>query len=194
MRAELILMGKRIDMAARVRRRVLVVVIYAAIAGAMAATWRMDHWHTTGSYIIYAALFACYLFLGGVNSYGGLVKPFHNKRSRTYDGSQPFLLLKLRTYLPISISGDGSDYLNDERELYQRGYAHYRAYQVIGIAVVLLLTLSGFRMQDAEWFRWIPMTPDTLYYGLLLIVAILVLTLPQAILLWTEPDMERDPS
>jgi hypothetical protein len=190
MRAELILMGKRIDMAARARRRALVIAIYAGIAAVMAATWFLDHWRHTGSYILWAALFACYLFLGGT-TFGGLVKPFHNRRRITYDSPQPFLLLKLRTYLPTP--GEESDYLNDERELYQRGYAHYRAYQVIGIAVVLILTLSLFRMQNAEWFRWIPVTPDTLYYGLLLIVVVLFLTLPQSILLWTEPDMEPAP-
>jgi hypothetical protein len=190
MRAELLLMGKRIDMSVRRRRRKLVVFIYAAIAVVMTATWLQDHWHGTGSYVLYAALFACYMFLGGVNSYGGLVKPFNNKRPKTYDGPQPFVLLKLRTYLPIP--GVGSDYLNDERELHQRGYAHYRAYQVVGLAAVLILSVALFRMQNPEWFRWIPMSPGAMYYGLLLIVVVLVLTLPQAILLWTEPDMEPE--
>jgi hypothetical protein len=38
---------------------------------------------------------------------------------------------------------------------------------------------------------WIPMPPDAIYYGLTLVAIILFLTLPQAILLWTEPDMEE---
>jgi len=188
MRAELVLLGKRIDMAPRVRRRVLVVLIYATIAALMIAMWFLDHWRSTGTWVMWAAFFACYMFLGGMNSYGGLVRPFHNKRPRTYDGPEPFLLLKLRTYLPIP--GENSDYLNDERELNQRGYAHYKAYQIIGLAVVAIWSVALFRMHNPEWFRWIPMSPDTLYYGLLLITIVLFLTLPQVILLWTEPDME----
>jgi hypothetical protein len=35
------------------------------------------------------------------------------------------------------------------------------------------------------------MPPDAMYYGLTLVAIILFLTLPQAILLWTEPDMEE---
>ena len=35
---------------------------------------------------------------------------------------------------------------------------------------------------------------DQLIYGLLICLFILFLTLPQAILLWTEPDMEEEPS
>lgn len=191
MRTELVLMGKRIDMSARKRRRKLVLFIYFAIAVVMLSTWLQDHWHGTGAYVLYAAFFACYMFLGGTYS-TGLVKPFNNKRRKTYDGPQPFLLLKLRTYAPIHGSND-TDYLNDERELHQRGYAHYKAYQIIGLAVTLIWALAMFRTLLPAWFRWISMTPDTLYYGLLMIVMVLFLTLPQTILLWTEPDMEPEP-
>ncbi len=190
MRAELVLMGKRIDMSAQKRRRMLVVLIYAAIAALITAMWFLDHWHRTGIWIFWAAFIACYVFLGGRNSYGGLVKPFHNKRTKTYNG-QSFLMLRLGTYLPIP--GEGSNYLNDERELHQRGNAHYKAYQVIGLAVVMIWGVALYHMDHPQWFRRIPMSPDELYYGLLLIVIVLVLTLPQSILLWTEPDMEPAP-
>lgn len=187
MRAELILMGKRFDMSARKRRRKLVIFIYAAIAAVMIDTWFLDHWQGTGAYVLYAAFFACFLFLGGTYR-TGLVKPFNNRRPRAYTDPPPFLLLKLHTY--PSIPGNGSDDLNDERELHQRGYAHYKAYQVVGIAVTLIWALAMFRTLLSAWFRWISVSPDTLYYGLMMIVVVLVLTLPQAILLWTEPDME----
>jgi hypothetical protein len=190
MRAELVLLGKRIDMSARKRRRKLVIFIYVAIAAVMIDTWFLDRWHGTGAYVLYAAFFACFMFLGGTYS-TGLVKPFNNKRPRTYTDPPPFLLLRLRTYLPVP--GEGNDYLNDERELHQRGYAHYKAYQIIGLAVALIWALAMFRTLLPAWFRWISMKPDTLYYGLLLVVMVLFLTLPQSILLWTEPDMEPDP-
>jgi hypothetical protein len=78
MRAELVLMGKRLDMAARVQRRALVVSIYAGLALLMAALWSVDRWHTSGVYMIFATFLVNRLFLGGYN-FGGLIKPFHGK-------------------------------------------------------------------------------------------------------------------
>jgi len=192
MRTELVLMGKRIDMSARKRRRMLVVLIYAAIAALILATWFLDHWHKTGSWVLWAALFACYLFLGGARRESGLVKPFNNKHPKVHETAPPFLLLKLRTYAPL-LGAENNDYLNDERELQQSGYAHFKAYQVLGIAAILILSLALFRMNLPQWFHWVPMSSDELYYGLMLIVVVLIVTLPQSILLWTEPDMEPEP-
>ncbi len=190
MRAELVMMGKRVDMARRARRRLLVVLIYAVLAALLIGLWFVDHWRVTGTYLFWAALLACRLFLGGQYSYG-LVKPFTGKGPRRAAMPPPLLLLKLRLYQPVPSPEDGI-FRNDERELQQRDRVHYQAYQVLGIAVVLAWFVSYMGMLRPALLTWIPLSPYQMFYGLMLVTLMLFLTLPQCILLWTEPDMESD--
>jgi hypothetical protein len=101
----------------------------------------------------------------------------------------PLLLLKLRVYAPLLAREDGS-FRSDERELHQRDHAHYQAYQALGIAVLVPFFLASMRVLRPSLTAWIPINPDEMYYGLLLIALLLFFTLPQCILLWTEPDMD----
>jgi hypothetical protein len=190
MRAELVLLGNRFDMAQRSRRRMLVILIYAALIGLMVGLWFLDHWRSTGSYLFWAALLACRLALGGYYR-GGLLKPFNNKVRRLSEAPPPLLLLKLHIY-PTLHAADRGSYINDERELNQRDHAHYLAYQGIGVALSLLWLLSSMRIVKSSLVAWIPMCPDQMFYALTLLAVMLFLTLPQAILLWTEPDMETE--
>ena len=48
MKAELVLMGKRIDMAPRAHRRTLVVLIYLMMALLLACLWLLDRWRSSG--------------------------------------------------------------------------------------------------------------------------------------------------
>ena len=138
--------------------------------------------------MIWAAILACRLFLGGYYS-GGLVKPFNNKAPKQTEMPPSILALRLRIYQPVP-AGDESAWRNDERELHQRDHAHYLAYQAIGVAVCVPMLIASMRLIRPSLMSWIPMSPDAIYYGLTLVALILFLTLPQAILLWTEPDME----
>ena len=190
MNAELVFFGRRVSMAQRDRRRALVVSIYASLAVLMAVLWFTSHWHGTGTYVFWAAMLACKLFLGG-NYSGGLVKPFNGMAARQNDMPPPLLALKLRVYKPV-LAADESNYRNDERELNQRDRAHYKAYQVLGVAICILWALSLQRIVRPALLDGVGMSPDEMYYGLLLLVLTLFLTLPQAILLWTEPDMESE--
>jgi hypothetical protein len=120
MRAELVLMGKRVDMAARARRRALVVGIYAALAALMAVLWFLTGWRGAGGYLIWGALLLCRLFLGGYYSQG-LVKPFNGKAPQERVMPHSLLLLKLRVYQPV-LAGDESSFRYVERfleELYR---------------------------------------------------------------------------
>lgn len=188
MRAELTFFGRTLHMAPRRRRRVLVVLIYASMAVLFVALYLLTHWRGTGAYMFYAAMLACRLFLGGYYT-GGLVKPFNNKPPKQNDMPPPLLALKLRVYQPI-LAADDPAYRNDERELLQRDRAHYLAYQALAVSIVIPMFVASMRVIRPALMAWIPMTPDELYYGLLLISLTLALTLPQSILLWTEPDME----
>jgi hypothetical protein len=187
MRAELVLMGKRLDMAARVHRRMLVVSIYVGLAVLMAALWSADRWHTSGFYLIFATFLVNRFFLGGYN-FGGLVKPFNGKApQRSTYRETPFLMLALRVYQPAP---EQSEYRNDEREVHERDRAHYQAYQVLTIALTVLWLLADWKMKAPRLLAWMPVSADVLLYGLVLITIVAAVTLPQAILLWTEPDME----
>jgi len=189
MRAELVLMGRRVDMAQRARRRALVVGIYAVFAVLMTGLWFVDQWRSTGTYIYWAAMLACWLFLGGYYC-GGLVKPFTGKGPRQSDSAPSLLSLKLRMY-PAQVDDDRA-YQNDERELNQRDRAHYLAYQAMAVLVVAAWIVAYMGMVRPRWMASIPMTPYQMFYGITLVTLMLIFTLPQCILLWNEPDMEAE--
>ena len=188
MRGELVLMGRRVDMARQARRRTLVVMVYAAMAALMAGMWYLDHWRATGIWVYWAAVLACRLFLGGYYR-GGLVKPFNDKAPRRRQQAPSFLAVGLRLYNPLP--DDDRLFRNDERELAQRDHAHYLAYQAIAVALVIPWFVADVGMMKPAWARELSIPIDHLLYGLILAVLLLAFTLPQAILLWTEPDMEE---
>lgn len=187
MNAELVLFGRRVDMARRGRRRTLVVAVYSALAVLMAVLWYFTHWRGTGAYVFWGAMLACKLFFGGYYR-GGLVKPFQYKRPVNADVPPPMLALKLRVYQPV-IQSDEDALRSDERELHQRDHAHYQAYQWIGMCVVVPWFVAYLRMLRPTLVPLHGAAVDEFYFGLALIGMMLFLTLPQAILLWTEPDM-----
>jgi len=188
MKAELVLMGKRVDMAPQAHRRALVALIYTTLAVLMAALFLADHWRTTGYYLVIATFLINRLFLGGYN-FGGLIKPFSGKPPQRSEAPSPFLLLALRVYQP---EPSRSEYRSDERELQQRDRAHYQAYQGLAVLMAVLWMLTGWSTFAPKLLAWVPGSPALLIYGLVLATVVLVLTLPQAILLWTEPDMEEE--
>ncbi len=188
MNAELVFLGKRVDMAPRINRRTLVVLIYAAMAALMAGLWMIDKWHVTGVYLVFATIFVNRFFLGGYG-FGGLIKPFSGKAPKRSDAPPPFLLLALRVYQPPA---EQSEYRNDERELRQRDRAHYQAYQALSVSLVLVWLLADWKLNAPRLLAWIPVSADMLLYGLVLATVIVSVTLPQVILLWTEPDMELE--
>jgi hypothetical protein len=83
----------------------------------------------------------------------------------------------------------------DEREMYRRDHAHYLAYYFVGYGLMGALFAGSFRAPN-------PITPllplalraflVQLPHVLLWATFFLYITLPQAILLWTEPDIEAE--
>lgn len=184
MKAELVFMGKRLDMAPRIHRRTMVVLVYTGLFTLQASFWLIDRWHVTGVYMIFATILVNRLLLGGYN-FGGLVKPFNGQAPRQQI-QPPFLVVGLRLYKPEPEEGD---YRNDERELQQRDQAHYRAYKVLAIALVVAWFVCSIKLNMPRLMSFVPVAADTLLYGLTLAAIVVSQTLPQAILLWTEPDM-----
>jgi hypothetical protein len=187
MNAELVLGGRVIDMAARDRRRMLVVGIYAAFVVGLAGCWFVDRWQTTGVYFIFATLMVNRFLLGGY-AFGGLIKPFNGKRPERIDRAPRFVLLVLRVYqMP---PGD-EHFKSDERELEQRNVAVYKAYGAVLLVMVFVWLGTNLNLHLPRLMEWLHVPVANLLYGLVTAAVVLGLTLPQAILLWTEPDMEE---
>ena len=79
--------------------------------------------------------------------------------------------------------GSPAPWRNDERELHRRDRTHFQVYRFV-IALVLLGYVLG-----GDPFRY-----PHLSRALVLAGVVLGLTLPQALLLWMEPDVEAEES
>jgi hypothetical protein len=187
MRAELMVWGKRVDMASREHRRRLVIAIYAMLAVAMIGLGWLDAWHTSGYYLVALALVMNQFLLGGYGR-SGLVRPFDGKAPR--ENTPPPPLIPLGLYLRL-IPVQAGDWQSDERETKLRDRAHYQAYQWISGALGAMWLLSGWATAKSSTFPILRSAAEWLLYPVVLVSVILMLTLPQAILLWTEPDMEE---
>lgn len=191
MRAELMVWGKRVDMTAREHRRRLVVTIYAVLAVTMVGFGWLDTWRGSGYYLVALALVMNHFLLGGYGR-SGLVRPFDGKAPR--ETTMPPPVIPLGLYMRMSSSLPEGDWRSDERETKLRDRAHFQAYQWISGALAALWLLSGWATVKSSAFPILHSMAEWLLYPVVLIAVMLMLTLPQAILLWTEPDMaEADP-
>lgn len=170
----------------RSARRRLVVAVYAILAALIAGAWFIDQFHTSAKYVYFAAFFVGYFIFGGTGPYG-LIKPFTGKGPR--NRPMPSSLVELQLALTGALQPEDSQFRNDERELHLRDRAHYRAYQVVFVlfAPIWLITL------------WTPriISPSLEIHLVLLLATAAILaaiTLPQALILWTEPDMDPEPA
>jgi hypothetical protein len=169
------------------RRRLVVttyVVLAAICVGTILVAPRSPYLY---SYGIYAAV-AVGLFLFGGFGQRGLLKGFENKPPRPESPQIEFVRLHLAPETILSTSD--AAWRNDERELERRDRAHFRAYQPMSLGFMLLLLLSAVAMRPPHW-----MSATIVLQGIFAVAEImtmLALTLPAAIILWTEPDMEFD--
>jgi hypothetical protein len=161
MKTDFVLLGRRISITSRCRRRWLVALLYAGFA-AMVIAWCAFYGQSTLILIILFLLSGRLAkFLGGRSYEEGLLPPFEG---------------------------------GDERERYRRFRVHYVAYEYLDFAFLPALIAAMFKSNPLS----LPANPavriflDRLPYGLLIAAGILYYTLPQTILLWTEPDMEAD--
>ena len=84
--------------------------------------------------------------------------------------------------------------LGDEREKNRRDHAYFLAYWWMDLVLIpALFALCLQRISSpASWNPVLREFISHLYLGPLIAAGILYYTLPQAILLWTEPDMDSD--
>lgn len=174
-----------LNMERRSSRRRLVVTVYAFLLACIAAGWFADRLHTSGMLIFWAAWYISLFILGG---YGprGLIKPFTGKGPRNLPMPSNLVELQLRAAGALD-SSDESQYRNDERETQRRDYVHYRAYQGLMLLVAAIWLLASWAIHPPSFVS--PRLMLVLVNFLALPAVILGFTLPQAILLWTEPDL-----
>lgn len=149
-----------INMARRNNRRWLVAVTYAGLLALWAVVWKLGG--DRGEALAFTfLLLATSLLVNGI-IFGGYGR---------WGLIKPF-----STRTPL---GDPTPWRNDERELRRRDRMHFYAYRV----VVSLILLGYFLGRD-------PFQHPQVGNALLLGGLLLGMTLPQALLLWIEPDME----
>jgi len=96
-------------------------------------------------------------------------------------------------FIPFSWVAGNMRSRGDEREMHRRDHAHFRAYYFFLPVLMGELFIRYFREPNhfappvPLAFRGFLVQPNILTVSALLLYA----TLPQAILLWTEPDMEQ---
>lgn len=121
--------------------------------------------------------------LGGVRA-GGAVKPFRGLRfAPLYDRDQTQTVFGKAQ--PVIAGVSAADLVMDERELHERDRMHFLAYTVarwaaMGLLAICLL-VSWWR---AQWIVW--MAPTCLF-----LLVLTLWSLPQSLILWTEPDVEE---
>lgn len=81
----------------------------------------------------------------------------------------------------------------DEREVHRRDHAHFSAYRIFSYFLLIAVIVFSFRgpnpialLLPLALRRYLTQLP----FVLLVAAALLYVTLPSAILLWTEPDLE----
>jgi hypothetical protein len=155
------------------QRRLLVGLYYFFVLSFIVLGARKSHGNLPASLIPQTILIGG--LLGGIKI-GGPVKPYSGA---PVDGPQPFTLLNLSPSTKVHRIWSGLD----ERETMQRDRAHFQAYRLLLISM-FLLGLAGIFVEI-----WGP----TLFNGrmpvLLWGVLVYAMSLPQSVLLWTEPDI-----
>ncbi len=198
MRTSITFFGTQLGMARRTNRRILVVVFYAVFFLGLALSWLSSRGSHGGFF--WATLFTVLLgpILGGyfvqsTSLIGGasLVEPFNGRKPLYYPKKSGMSYFRSLFYSEV----DPDPGLRiDERSVRNRNRAAYRAFNILG-ALVIIAMLVGWIGGDPESFYGLGMTVEQSHRVVRLLLQIgylFALTLPQAIMLWNEPDIEVD--
>lgn len=159
-----------ISMAPRKNRRLFVMVTYAILVACLAAIPVVPFWHNRIQ-AAWGLLFFLIYIMGNHLLFGSIVEPFMAYSLRNEEE-----LISLRS------APRGHD--PDERDLAVRNAAHYQAFRVAAIYGLVV---------------WVAIMGSTTLNGSAVALSILIIpllamlwTLPQAIILWTEPDVPEE--
>lgn len=200
MKTELAIFGMRFGMATRARRRLLVMMFYGVFGGLLLVNWLRGS-HTGGGFLTIEFTLLVGPILGGqftrvgILAQGrGLVEPFEPGKVLKYPDSAT---VQRPSTLLHPVEDNDPELRTDERSMRRRDHAHYVSQKYIGGVVCAAFLLEFSINSHAPGGPGIFGMPDVrvarIVYFLLQVAYIAVMTLPQAILLWTEPDMEEQP-
>lgn len=175
-----------IPMQQRSARRWLVVCTYAVLTALCALN--VVYASTMGFWIGLYGSSLVSLFVFGGNGRYGLIKPFLNKPPRP----EPSTVTLVRLQIDPASAGTPEEaaWRNDERELSRRDAAHYRAYQPVSVMLIVVLLLAAMAMHPTHWIA--PALILQMLFAAALATTVLALTLPAAVILWSEPDIEME--
>jgi len=161
----------------RSQRRMLVVCFYLFVLAFAAVPLYRSDWFPMGMVVQTLLLGG---LLGGIKE-GGPVKPF-SKSIIPLDHSEPGWESVVPNNRPPKVSLPPLD----ERERVERDHAHYEAYRILrwglGGAALLYWLLLNWALTKA----WLYVNSPILLW----LLVVFVLSLPQAVVLWTELDLE----
>ncbi len=175
-----------ISMQRRSARRKFVFSAYLVLAAICGITVAFIHSAPyLYTYAVYGTM-AFMLLIFGWQGRGGLIKPFPNKPPLPDAPMVSMVRLQLD---PLSAATpEDSAWRNDERELARRDLAHYRAYQPLSLALLTVMTLSAIASHPWPWVS--PPLLSQIIFAVALAATMMAITLPAAIILWTEPDID----
>ncbi|HZB88879.1 MAG TPA: hypothetical protein VE291_09505 [Terracidiphilus sp.] len=200
MKTELNLLVIKIDMAPRTNRRWLVAILYGTLAALMTLAWMRNRTGTAAAFIAINFGLAANLFIGGqyhgkyfLFGSRGLVDPFDGNEILERNTRKKRSFFSRLFYPEI---GDPRDLSNDERAIRRRDYSHFIAFRHLGSLVCLGLIIDFYNLNrdlmpaSLSSLSHLGMSVDQVIFCILQVGWVFSCTLPQAILLWTEPDME----
>ncbi len=128
MKTELKFAGSRITMHSQLRRRVLVVLIYAGSVALFAGSWYLDHWGISAMFAFVASVFLGRGFRGGFD-YHGLVRPFNPE------------WMWMQSWRPVSETVV-RECRSDERDIRFRDRAHFYSHNVLSIFALVTVLIA----------------------------------------------------
>lgn len=196
MKTELKLFGLRLNVAPRRNRRRLVVLFYVVLAALLIVSWlKVPHsgggWIALEFTLLFGPILGGYFGRSALFGVRGIVEPFDGRRQLKYPASasvlRPSSLLK-------PVEDNDPELRTDERALGRSNYAHRVSHGYLSNVIFI-----GFGIEYLNYYgllggieRWGWSSSDLhhIVFCLLQIGWVFSMTMPQAVLLWTEPDME----
>ncbi len=176
-----------ISMTSRAHRRALVVITYAAatvliLVAAAAIVARPRGWYTAAASVVFNLWFVFLMIIGR-----GIFGRFVRSGFREFIGPPR---ASVQTRLGLAASAPEDEPATDEREVAVRDHAYRLAYEGLAIGTSFLFPMIAAVMAfGSPRIAVAAVTLATLLY------VIVALTLPQAVILWTELDpIEESPA
>ncbi|HEX4007114.1 MAG TPA: hypothetical protein VHX60_13145 [Acidobacteriaceae bacterium] len=170
-------------------------MFYGAYLAFIVAAWAMDSGGYAAGFLTLEFTILASPILGGY--IGGWFKPGSVGLVKPFGGNETLRFASRIADIPIlgrihSAMIDSREMRNDERDLNRRDRAHYRAYRVLALLVMLGFTLEFLNDRRFPALESVGISINASQHAVSALLQMgynLAITLPSAILLWTEPDL-----